>query len=75
MITTDMMPGLQDPTASRTPELAIIGLGRMGGGMARPLIRSGHSLAELKQRFPRPRAGSIMVPLRNQIGGHAVERS
>lgn len=29
---------------TRRPEMAIIGLGRMGGGMIRRLIRSGHTI-------------------------------
>ena len=45
MTTTDMMNGRPDPTASATAEMAIVGLGRMGGGMARRLLKSGHSIA------------------------------
>ena len=45
MTTTDMMNGRPDPTASATAEMALVGLGRMGGGMARRLLKSGHSIA------------------------------
>jgi len=52
MTTTDMMNGRLDPMTPRTPEMAIIGLGRMGGGTIK-----------------------VVAALRNQFGGHAVERA
>ncbi len=45
MSTTDTQRGRPDAAGPATPEMAIIGLGRMGGGMARRLLRSGHSVA------------------------------
>ncbi len=59
MTTTDMMNGHPDPTGSAKPELAIIGLGRMGGGMARRLLRSGHSIAVFNRTPDKTREAAL----------------
>ena len=45
MTTTDMQNGRPATSGAATAEMAIVGLGRMGGGMTRRLLRSGHSIA------------------------------
>jgi 6-phosphogluconate dehydrogenase len=42
--TTNMLADAGPVQPGRTPEMAIIGLGRMGGGMIRRLVRTGHSI-------------------------------